>query len=169
MLTDATIQPPAAESQTRGGQDSRLYAPSRDLAYVGPQLVRRALTLFDAEPDASTAYGTLLKNIPEAQRMEELCRVAEFMAHCWSGMYDTANDRIDVIAAQYAAYSDLNPYALAAVLARVGELTIGAAFQGLLDVTPMDGEPPHTRSIQALIQEAEKYAMKLKAKEIADV
>lgn len=166
MLTDPNIQPAAVREQFRASSntDARAYAPARDLAYIGPTLVREALDYFSIErrPPPDSPYGLLLNSIPLNEQLNELGKVARVLKHCFiEASRPGIPDRMVNILAKAAEFKELNPYAVAAVLSRLGELTLGCAFQGILDVTPIDSEPPQMPTIHGMAAAAQKYPIKV--------
>jgi len=155
---NATVGAPA-QTQTRSPGDDRWYAPDRDLAYVGPELIRRAflqVSLDKLRHDAS--YTEMLKGVPEDELLGYLGDAAKALAN---GVNVCHRGSPDGPAAAFVEFAALPSPAPQIFLMRLGEMLLGAIFTALQDVTPVDSSPPHARSLQSLVESAAKVSDQL--------
>ena len=156
-MFNVDCQPTATATQVRDKStgDVRYYAPNRDIAYLGPHMLRHALVGFSEFPNPDAVYATVLaaSGLSAEQQRDEMCKIARDLATCIKSAVDEKqSSRLEQVVNDLTQLRTANPAVLCALLAKIGELMIGATFAGLLDITPSDGEPPNIRSIEALVE-----------------
>jgi len=159
MFTDPTIQPAAVSDQIRPrGGDDRFYAPERDIAYIGVAIIREALLRLSQDPINDNTYSTILAHVedPDA-RIQQLCEVAKLLKLCLIRAGREAPTRLTDLMSTHEELNNIDPHVLCAVMAQIGELAVACMYQGILDVTPVDGEAPHQPTIASTILAAEKF------------
>lgn len=156
-------QPAPISNNIRNQGDGRWYAPNRDVAYLGPELIREALRLFNTRPVENPTYAALLESELGDPQYIALGEFAKQIALLTRGAI-TDDDTIDVIYAKLAAAAaPVSPAVRVAFMARLGEMLLGAMFGGLRDITPAGGQPPNMRSIEAMVKEASALCDKITA------
>lgn len=154
-MLEETVGAPA-RAQTRSQNDDRWYAPDRDLAYVGPELIRRALLNIDvAQLISEPPFDDLAIKFMLSELIESFGEAAKHLANgvnaCWRGDSDGPN-------AAFAAFCKVPVEVRTVIMAKLGAMLLGAIYTSLQDVTPVDGSPPHHRSLQSLVSAAEEFA-----------
>lgn len=161
-LSDVAMKP--VGTQVRDPGDGRWYSPDRDIAYLGPELIRRAFELGDVDTlRQDPNYAQLLAGVSVAGE-EELKANVEAAAKalatgvnvCWRGSPVGPDDA-------FGEFASVPGPAGQIFLLRLGELLLGAIFTALQDVTPVDSSPPHARSLQSLVESAAAISDRLAA------
>jgi len=147
--------------QVRTPGDDRWYSPNRDIAYVGPALIKQALMGLRLPVDPGSPYEALLNQLTPEQQHEEMAAFAKTLARLV--MLSTKDGRsLPTVLADLQAENDpgasVSWQIRTAVLARLGEICLGCCFAALKDITPAGGQPPHQRSIEGLVFEADRMA-----------
>ena len=154
-MLEETVGAPA-RAQTRSQNDDRWYAPDRDLAYVGPELIRRALLKIDLDQVCSEApfAGLLLRySVADIEHYfgEAAKQLALGVNACWKA--DAAGPEV-----AFGGFCAVPAEVRVVIMAKLGAMLLGAIYTSLQDVTPVDGSPPHHRSLQSLLAAAEEFA-----------
>lgn len=153
-MLEETVGAPA-RAQTRSQNDDRWYAPDRDLAYVGPELIRRALLNIDvAQVRSEPPFGWLLAPTRydiEHEFGEAAKQLALGVNACWKS--DPAGPQ-----AAFDGFCAAPAEVRVVIMAKLGAMLLGAIYTSLQDVTPVDGSPPNHRSLQSLVSAAEEFA-----------
>lgn len=151
--------------QVRHTSDGRFYSPNRDFAYVGPALVKQALLGLATPVSPDSPYYPFFARMTPEQQLQEIGDVARTMAHLLSRPSKESRKLVE-IAKELREKNDPGLTAClearTVVLARIGEMAMGCIFAAIQDVTPEGGQPPHERSIESLVLEAERMATQLR-------
>lgn len=162
------FQPPAGPKGIRpkeGSGDIRFYAPNRDLANLGVPLLKQALLHFETLPHPDPMYAAVLSPIPAEHQMACVSQVARDLATVVRNVMRDPTEQGPRLDAAVAKYMECRvPHqpegwqraAMAALLLRYGEVTLGATFAAICDVTPLHGEPPCDRSLAGVLAAADR-------------
>jgi hypothetical protein len=140
------------------GSKGPMYHPERDIAYIGPTLMR-------------TAMGQLLlEKMPESRRMfaEQNGVTQEHINAAVSAFAEAQSDFVSVTESVQSPYEALQrrgffehpPVALLLLYAAVGEVLGGAWFQTVRDVTYLNEDSPAGQEIANLLYAARTMADK---------
>jgi hypothetical protein len=158
-------QPPAQAQQIRTQSDGRWYSPNRDFAYVGPMLIRQAFSTLTVPVDPASPYASLLNQLPEAEQHQigDFAKsLATILVRAVTGATEVTKV-IDGLRLEGDVGLQAPMQVQTAVLARIGELTLGCIFAAIQDITPDGGQPPTMRSIESMLEAAEQLAKKLQS------
>lgn len=120
-----------------GHIDRRRYNPSRDLAYVWPQIAKGAIMGFEAEVGCPvTQHHIQTYQLTEEELGEAAYRLAQFFKFAQSDEVNSVEE-----AMQKAGFTELSLAAQAAILVRLGMAVTGAAFYAIRDVVIPEDAP----------------------------
>lgn len=154
-----------------GGGDGRMYAPNRDIAYIGTLMIAHAFRGFrDADFPMQAGqgiYGSLLAAVPAEAQLPELSAYAEFLRLLITTATLTDEDLVTAAARLRRDVAEKHKVEISwqtevAVLSRLGEMLLGAIFSAMKDITPEGGQPPVMRDIASLTRVADEIAAKIR-------
>jgi hypothetical protein len=123
----------------RKGDNTPMYNPERDYAYITPTLMRTAIELLDANEPKEKLNWRVAQNISQA----EIVTIAESLANAQSDFVNAA-DPVKSFEAALERHGFFNfPYAVRQFLfASIGEVCCAAWFMAVREVSAVGQESP---------------------------
>lgn len=119
--------------------DDRMYNPDRDLAWCYPSLIKAAIQGLD-DGKIGVWYGDYLK--AKGVTPDDLRQVVKTLSDSFQYFVNDESVNSPEDALRKSGFLAVNPAAQLVLMARIGQVMLGAFFSGIRDVTEMD-LPPH--------------------------
>ncbi len=134
------------------GGDKRFYAPNRDIAHVFPTLINAALNTMGQE-DLSKEPWLNDYLVYTGTTEQDLADAAIALANS-IGNFTKDEIKTPFDALTQAGWFETKPGAQIAILARISQISIGAFFIGLRDITLENEEAP--ASVKEMVKTGEQ-------------